>query len=284
MKHALLIFSLVAMASCSFFNKKKVLDKDVIARVNEEYLYASDIQPITKGLKGKDSLDALKTFAESWARKKMLLEKARENISDDDIDIVKKVQDYKESLLLYEYEKAYIRQKLDTAITRPELEEWYEKLKSNFPLENDVYLILFIKFKKNIPDYEQARKWILKPKSEEDLFRLEGYCKEFANVYVLEKGMWYDKETLLKNFPLNESDINSLIASKDFKEFKAPEGNWFIRIVSVLKKEEPSPLELVQAPISRVIIEQRRMKLLERVYDKIYQDGLESQSIEILLK
>ena len=65
MKNIFIFFLLASLASCSFFKKKPKLDADVIARVNEEYLYASDIQSLTKGLKGKDSLDVLKNYADS---------------------------------------------------------------------------------------------------------------------------------------------------------------------------------------------------------------------------
>ena len=271
------------LASCSFWNKKKPLDKDVIARVNDEYLYASDLRSVTRGLSGQDSLRALKMYAENWVQKKLLLEKAIENISEEETDIARKVQEYKESLLLYEYEKAYIQQKLDTAISPAELDEWYEKLKNNFLLEKDVYRVLFIKFPKGIPDLDKARKWILKPKDDEDLLRLEGYCREFALLYVTDKGVWYDKETLQKNFPLNEPDIASLVSSGSYREFKTPEGHWFVRIIKTLKKDESSPLEMVQSSISRVIIEQRRKKMIDRVYIKIYEDGMKSGNSEILL-
>lgn len=99
------------------------MDADVIARVNEEYLYASDLQSLTRGLKGQDSLSALKSYAENWVRKKLLLQKAIENIPEDDIGINKKVEDYREALLLYEYEKALINDKLDTTIRREETGE-----------------------------------------------------------------------------------------------------------------------------------------------------------------
>lgn len=283
MKSINLFVALLLLASCSFWNKKKTLDKDVIARVNDDYLYASDLRSVTRGLKGQDSLRALKMYAENWVQKKLLLDKAIENVSVEETDIARKVEDYKESLLLYEYEKAYIRQKLDTAITPAEMEEWYEKLKSNFQLDKDVYRVMFIKLPKGVPDLDKARKWILKPKDEEDLLRLEGYCREFASLYVTDKGVWYDKETLLKNFPLNEPDISVLTSSGSYREYKNPEGHWFVRVVKILKKDEPSPVELVQSSISRVIIEQRRKILIERVYNKIYEDGLKSGNSEIIL-
>lgn len=282
---SLFIFLLVTtLASCSFFKKKGAAETDAIARVNDEYLNASDIQSLTKGLTGQDSIDILKSYAENWVRKKLLLQKALENIPEDDLSIAKKIEDYRETLLLYEYEKAFINQRLDTVIKADELNEWYEKLKNDFPLEEDVFLLFFIKLKRDAPDLNQTRKWIIKPKDEEDLQKLEGYCKDFASSYSLDKGMWYEKENVLKNFPLNQYEITSLAGSSGFREFKTDDGSWFIRVADVLKKDQPSPVEFVRDKIVRVIIEKRRLKLVERVYEKIYQDGLKSKSFEVLVK
>lgn len=284
MKNVIIFLLLASTSSCSWFKKKPDIDADVIARVNEEYLYASDLQSLTKGLKGQDSIDVLKGYAENWVRKKMLLQKAIENIPEDDIGIVKKVEDYRETLLLYEYEKALINQKLDTAIKQQELNKWYEQMKGDFPLTGNVYQVSFIKLKKDVPNLGDARKWIIKPKDEEDLHKLEGYCKEFASSYVLDGGIWYEEENVIKNFPVTAADVNSLNNSKTFKEYKTDEGSWFIKIGGVLKKDEPSPLEFVREKIVKAIIEKRRIQLIERVYNKIYQDGVQAKSFDILVK
>ncbi len=284
MKNIFIFFLIATLASCSFFKKKKNTYADVIARVNDEYLYASDIQSLTKGLKGKDSLDVLKNYAENWARKKLLLQKAIENIPEDDLGITKKVEDYRETLLLYEYEKALINQKLDTAIKQQELDAWYEKLKTDFPLEQDVYLLFFIKLKPDAPNLVDARKWIAKPKDEEDLRKLEGYCKEYATSYVTDNGMWYEEANVLKNFPVSQGDLSLLSSAKSFREYKTDEGSWFIKIGDVIKKGDPAPLEFIREQMVKAIIEKRRIKLVERVYDKIYQDGIKSKSFEVLVK
>ena len=284
MKNLLLFFLITSLAACSFFKKKPAFDKDIVARANEEYLYASDMESLTKGLQSKDSLDVLKSYAENWVRRKLLLQKAVENIPADDISITKKIEDYREELVLYEYEKALINRKLDTVIRAEELDKWYEKLKADFPLESNVYLLYFIKLKKDAPDLKEARKWILNPKDEEDSRKLEGYSKEFAISYVMDKGMWYTSENVLKNFPLSENDIASLSNSKAFREFKTEEGSCFIRIADQLKKDDPSPLEFIREPIVKAIIEKRRLALVEKVYNKIYQDGIKSKSFEVFVK
>jgi hypothetical protein len=283
-KSFILILLFTSLASCSFFKKKSVSDADVIARVNEEYLYASDIKSLTKGLTGTDSIEALKSYANTWVRKRMLLQKAVENIPEDDLGVTKKIQDYRETLVLYEYEKALINKKLDTVIRSQEINDWYEKRKNDFLLEQDVFLLFFIKTKKDAPDLDEARKWIMKPKDEEDLRKLEGYCKQFAISYVMDNGMWYEKDKVLKNFPLNEYDVNTLAGSKSFREFKSDEGAWFIRIADVFKKGDPAPVQFIRDKAVRAIIEKRRLLLVEKIYERIYQDGIKSKSFEVFVK
>lgn len=284
-KKVVFIAMVMLLASCSLFKKKKVQDADVVARVNDEYLYASDLSNITKGLTGADSLTALKSYAESWTRKKLLLQKASENIEEDDLGISKKVEDYRESLLLYEYEKALINQKLDTNFTAQEMSAWYEKMKGDFTLQTDVYRVQFIRIDKNTEDIAKAKKWILNPKDEEETEKMKAFVKEFSQGYSLDDGgMWYEKEKVLKNFPVSEGDVASLASSRKFKEFKEGDMLWFVRISEVLRKDEPAPLEFITDKIEKAIMEKRKMAMIDKIYNKIYQDGLNNKSLEIYVK
>lgn len=275
-----LAFLVLSVASCSYFKKGgAATGEDVIARVNDEYLYASDLSSATLGLHGTDSLNVLKTYAETWVRKKLLLQKAQDNIADDNVGIAKKVEDYRETLLLYEYEKELIDQKLDTVMKNSEMENVYEKVKQDFPLEEDVYQISYIKLPKDAPDLKEAKKWILKPKDEEDKRKLEGYCKDIALSYSLEKGLWYAKENALKNFPITAGELASL--SENYKEFKAEDAVWFLKITGKGAQGAPSPLELVREKVVKMIVEKRKMMLLEKTYNRIYQDGKESYEIYV---
>lgn len=273
------------VASCSYFKKNNTKpDADVIARVKGEYLYASDVSLVARGLHGKDSVDAIKNFAESWVRKKLLLQKAQENISEEDVSIAKKVEDYKEALLLYEYEKELIEQKLDTNVRTEELNNWYVKVKTDFTSEDDFYRVSYIKLPKDAPDLKDARKWITKPKDEEDQRKLEGYCRDIALSYSLNSGLWQTKEMALNNFPISESELNSLASLKAYKEFKTDEGLWFIKVTDKVGKGDNSPLELIRDKIVRMIVEKRKMILLEKTYNKIYEDGKGSESFNIYVK
>ncbi len=275
---------LLALASCSFFKKKNAAgEKGVLARVNDEYLYITDVQPVIKGLKGNDSLAALKDYTENWVRKKLLLQKAMDNIPADDPAITRKVEEYQEGLFLYEYEKALINKKLDTTVSQQELQDLYDKMKAGMLLEKDVYRVCFIKLKKDAPNLADIRTWVLKPKDDEDLRKLEGYTKAYATTFDIDSGIWYEKENLFKNFPADEGQLNMLAASRTYKEFKNDDQVIFMKVRDVLKKDQPAPIEFMRDKLARSIIEKRRVDMVEKIYDKIYQDGIKSKSFEIFV-
>ncbi len=284
MKNLFIILLLFSFSACSFFKKKNVATGDVIARVNDDFLYVSDVQPLTKGLKGADSINAIKGYTESWVRKKLLLQKAEENIAGDDPSITKKVEDYRESLLLYEYEKALINKRLDTVISEQDMTAWYDKMKKDITLDKDVYRVYYIKLKKDAPDIANMRKWVTKPKDEDDTRKMEGYCRQYSPSYMIDKGMWYEKENVIKNFPVNEGDVASLSAFKMYKEFTTEDAIWFVKISDVAKKDDAAPMDFIHGQIVRAIIEKRRVQLIEKIYDKIYQDGIKSKSFETFVK
>lgn len=279
-----ILFLVLVLSGCSLFKKKATTDADVIARVGSDYLYASDLENITRGLHGKDSVTALKNYAENWARKKMLLQKAAEYISEDDAGITKKMADYREALLLYEYEREYIEQKLDTAVKPQELTDWYEKMKDEFILDNDVHRVNFVRLKPDAPDLKDFKKWLTQPQTQEDTLKLNGYCRELSTSYDIEEGMWFEEEKLTQLFPLSKFEIQQLATGKKYLEFKRTDAILYMRITETLRKGQPSPLDFISDRLVKTIIEKRKLQLVDKVYDKIYREGLESKEVEVLVK
>jgi hypothetical protein len=286
--HKLLFVLLVlSLTSCKYF-KQKFLGEDekALAHVGSVNLYASDIADITKGLHGEDSTAALKAYGERWIRKQLMLQKAVDNIPSDDPSILKKVESYREDLLLYEYEKALIVSKLDTSIKQADLQAFYEANKQQFLLENDVYLLFYAKLPKDAPDLKDARQWLMKPKDEDDLRKIEGYCKVNAIGYSLATGLWYNEEALKSNFELAESEIAQLGRDRDFHEYskKGQSQILLARIADVLHKGDPLPMEMAMGSIKKVLIEKRRIQLVKGTYERAYTDAMKSKDAELFVK
>ena len=86
--------------SCSRFENRN--KEQPIARVYDRYLYPSDINDIfPNNHSSNDSLLILANFVDKWIKKQLILQKAELNLTDDQKDVSKQLEEYRSSLLLF---------------------------------------------------------------------------------------------------------------------------------------------------------------------------------------
>jgi hypothetical protein len=274
-----------SLSACKYFKKNSPMQGEkVIARVNDDYLYLSDLSPLIKNLPPQDSASFIANYAESWARRRLLLKKAEENVPAGELGLDKKVEDYRQSLLLYEYEKGLINQKLDKAVSDAEINDFYEKNKEKFTLEADIYDMQYVQIHSDAEELKKMQPLIVNPKNEEEQQKREGYCKAVAKSYSFAEGNWMTSSAILKQFPIEQKEIQSLAASGKFTEFKKGEESYFLQIKTVKHQGDPSPLEYIKNQIKEVFINKKKVILIQKIYDKIYEDGVKSGNCEVLIK
>lgn len=275
-----------SVSSCHYFKKKLIgEDEKPLARAYENYLYPSDLSDLTKGMTHEDSARVVKAVIEKWLQRQLLLKKAKDNIPDDDPAIMRKIEDYRESLILYEYEKALITEKLDTAIKQSDIEEYYKQFADNFSLQNDVYLVQFIKLDKEAPELINFKKLLQNIRSEEDEQQVEGYCKANAVAYAFAHPLWYGSENLKNVFSFTDSEIAALAISQKFKEVNKEDKNiLYIRVRNIKRKGEQSPIELARTDIAKILIEKRKMQLIENFYNRVFKEGISSKNAELYVQ
>jgi hypothetical protein len=275
----------VALSSCKYFpHKSPTQGEKVIARANYEYLYLSDISALIKNVPHEDSAAFIVNYADSWVRRRLLLKKAEENVPSDELGIDKKVEDYRQSLLLYEYEKGLINQKLDKGISDAEIEDFYAKNKDKFTLESDIYDIQYVQIHTDAADLDKMRSVILAPRSNDDTLKREGYAKAMATAYSFADDNWMASSAVLKQFPITTDQIKVLAQTGRFTEFKNNRDSYFILIRSTRHMGDPSPLEFIRNQIKEVIVNKKKVILIQKIYDGIYQDALRSGKCEVLVR
>ena len=103
---------LLTVTSCNLLEFRS--GDEVVARVGENYLYKEDIKNlIPHGTSYSDSIMMVRQYINSWALKYLLLSKAEEELSKTDKDVEGELMDYRNSLLVYRYEKLYIEKRLE---------------------------------------------------------------------------------------------------------------------------------------------------------------------------
>ena len=95
--------AIAILSSCSFFERT---DDILIARLNDSYLYESDVKSIlNKHLSPADSSALVQQYIINWAQEELLLQKAELNVDISEFEIDKRLEDYRRSLLIHAYEQ-----------------------------------------------------------------------------------------------------------------------------------------------------------------------------------
>ena len=178
-----LLFFCFILISC-----KNNFNEDIVATVYGENLFLADIVKEIP-LNTVDSSFFIKNFIDDWVSKRILLHHAKINLKIDQDEYDKKVNDYKNSLIIYNYEQQLVDQNLDTVITFDQIQNYYINNMENFVLSQNIFKGRFIIVNKEAPKIDLLKK-IYKSVNAKDIIILEDYCKQFAINYSLSDTVW----------------------------------------------------------------------------------------------
>lgn len=124
-KIAIGLMLVLALFSCQSQGDGK--NDRVIATIYNKSLYQSDLQSILyEGISVNDSLVRTKTFIDNWIRRQLLIHQAENNLDKSELDCLKEIEDYRNSLIIYKYESLLVKQNLDTVVSDEEIVKYLE--------------------------------------------------------------------------------------------------------------------------------------------------------------
>jgi hypothetical protein len=275
----ILLLALIGLTSCS--SEMKDRNEGPIARVNNDYFFASDIQDlVTTGLPAKDSIEIVRRLTEEWIMNKLLLNQAETYLPESLKNIEKQVEKYRSSLLIYQYKQNLLSQNLDTIVSKDEIESYYAENSSNYVLDSDLLRITFIKVSTSAPQISNVRSWY-RSNREESMQKLEDYCKEYAEAYSIRGSKWLTVNELLSLAPLNIDNPSRYLDYNTNFETSDEMYHYFIHIDERKKEGETAPLEMVYKNIRSVIMNKRKVEYIQDLENTVYQEGFSRNQVEI---
>lgn len=283
----ILIVFLAALTSCDFVKVKDETEKDInapkpIARVNDSYLYASEIAGIVGSTATpEDSASLMKAYMNNWIRKQLLIDEATAKIDFDEAEIQRKILDYRYSLIAYEYKSFYITQHLNKEVTDEEIQSYYDSNQDNFPLKQNIIRGRFIRLPKDAPQTVNIRDLIYSNR-EEKVEALRVYCFNNALMYSMEDSVWINFDDIIKNTPLAEvpNKVDFLKRTK-YTESSDETSKYYLLIKEYKKTDEIAPLEIVRDQIVDIIINKRKVELARNLEKEVYDKAVETNAFEI---
>ena len=122
-KFAIGLMLVLALVSCK--NSGNGKNDKPVAAIYDKVLYQSDLQDILyDGISVNDSIVRTKAFIDNWIRRQLLIHQAENNLDKSELDCLKEIEDYRNSLIIYKYESLLISQNLDTVVSDEEIEKY----------------------------------------------------------------------------------------------------------------------------------------------------------------
>jgi hypothetical protein len=270
---------LVFGLSCKNVNTNKGSNK-LLATVYNKSLYLSEMEGMfPENATYQDSQQLINTYLDRWIREQLLMYEAERNVPKD-LNIDELLKKYRESLIISSYEEQLTKMGLDTTITDVELKEFYEKNKDQYQLDNPIARIYFMKIPRPTPQTDSIQKWWNSPKSGDNLLKMRNYAIRYARSYILEDSTWHRANDIAKWLPKGTFSSENIDSGKEIT-LKDDNFQYYLRILSVMNQKEIAPLGFIKEQASKFILHQRKIQLLEKKKQELYDFEMKKNNVKI---
>ena len=268
------------LVSCK---KTSKVDDTVLAKVDQDYLYLSDLKLILpEQLKGKDSVNFVESYVQKWVSSKLMYRKASENLAENQEEIEEKTEKFRQSLYVYKYEQMLVSQKLNKVISDNDVDDYYLKHSSELLLNENIVKPLFVQVSRKVQNVSEIIN-LMYSKRPEDLEKIKDFCFQNSAKFFFGED-WMSEKEISCLLPSKNRDLKQLYFSHQVSREQDSENFYLVRIDNVLVKGEIAPKSYVQNEIKQIILQERTQELLKNVRNKIYEDALKNNIFEIYKK
>ncbi len=278
MKYSCGLFMLLCLLFLSCIREPE-RGRNPLARVNNTYLYEDEVAGmIPPGMNPDDSIALLKTYISTWINQQLILDDASKHLTARQKDFTRKIREYRNSLMIFEWEKQILNSQLDTVVSMQELNEYYNANRHEFILQADIVRVLYIKLNANLPFVDDAQKLIVEEPF--DAMATEQFCRKYAVNYFLDIKSWLFVEDILKEIPLNAQQRKEMETGNTFIRIVDDEYVYLLKVLDIKLKGSVSPLALEEKTIREIILQKRKNDILQLHMEKL-RTSAGSSGIEI---
>jgi hypothetical protein len=280
-KYFLLGILILGFYACK--DKKSGSKQDILADYNGKYLYKSDIpEDVWTAYNSGDSSGLLKSIVDKWIEKTALLEAAENTLTDEQKNKERLIEDYRSSLLIYEYQQQLVKEKLDTGVTDIEISAFYNENKAAFQLKKNIVKIRYVKINKQKADLNKLQRLMQNPSPANDN-ELRLYAEKQADNFYTDSN-WLFLADITKEIPLDENyNQQRFLANSKYISIEENGILYLLYIIDFRIKDALSPLEFEKEKIKDIILYQRKLKFLKDIQNSLYQKASKGGDIKYYL-
>lgn len=265
------------LASC-------VQDEDsinpLVARVFDYTLRQAEFESLLpKNYSSEDSTALADQAINTWIKEKAVLFQAEKNLSEERKDFTSKLEDYRNSLVIFTYESELVNQKLDTVVSERETATFFNENNESFKLKSTILRAWFVAISADAPNKNELIKWFNSDR-EEDVEDLDEYCKKYAEDCFLNQEKWMYKDVLLKQFPMEVEDWSNFLNANTYHEFEKDGQLFLLRIFEYRLRGSDAPLALERQKVQNLLINQRKADLVKKMREDAVKEAYAKNKVE----
>lgn len=268
-----------ALTSCQLIDR--IFNGDVIARVGKDVLYEYQVaELLPKDCTPEDSAHIVRQFIDSWATQLLVLRQAEQNLSKDDRNIEKEMEELRRDLLSYRYEMKYVDTHLDTLITDEECETFYKN--NDHSLTEDTYLIKcrYVKMPTSSPNLKQVVRFC-RSDVEEDLNSLDDICFTSAEKYFRYDDQWIPLSVIARELNESLAFCEEEIVRSNFLNLEKDGYSYLLYVMDKVAPGNQVPFEYCEERIKEIILSRRKQELLSTLERNLLVDAKSSGFLTI---
>ena len=268
---SLLFFSILFFFSCDNNSKSQ----NIIVSVYDKNLYYSDlVNNCGPFMSKEDSVTNVNFFIDQWIKEQLVLNQAIVNLSNDSFINVQ-VDNYRNQLLKYTYQKNMIASKLDTIVSENEITTFYEENSDDFILNEDIVKLRYAVIDVNSPDLIKFESIFI---VFNDIDYLNKYCLRNSKEYHFNDSIWISVSALTHKIKFNAERFNfevNKLHSIDMGDFY-----FYYFLNDFIAQSERSPVDYSRIKIIDVILRDRIKIFLNKLENDIFELELSNNNIK----
>ena len=279
-----LLPALGLVAGCEGLFRQKP-EREPLARVGEEYLYLEDIEALlTEDLSAADSAAFVNNQINTWAARQLMLSRARINLPEEKLkEYESLISDYRAELYTRAYKEALVAQIEDTLMPQEELQEFYEKEKENFRLQEKIIQLRFIELPLQFLNREEVTER-LRLFEDEDLVFLDSVGVQFKKLHFNDS-LWISVSRVIEEIgPLTYDNEENHLKKSEFFEMEDSTGVYLTQVVDIRQPNDIAPLSYIEPAIRQVLLNRKKMDYLRSLETDLIDEAIRQKEFEVYEK
>jgi hypothetical protein len=182
------------------------------------------------------------------------------------------------------YTKAYIEElvirQVDTLVTEKQIVAYYDSNKQYFKNASELVKLRYINLVKENPKFAKIKAKFTSF-TKKDQRALEQLSVQFKS-YAFNDSIWVDINQVYEKLPfLTVENKNKYISNGSNFQYPDATTLWLVKVNKVLPKDSATPLEFLKPTLKQIIINNRKLELVNTIEKEITNDAINDKKYEI---